>query len=110
MKKLDLNSAAALSAVEASAWPALQIAAEVLTGDKGVDPGIDTECTFTSGDTVENWDDSAANHWREVASKQVLEIEGYPARKFTGVQVAKGHQRRNVLVVQLADGCLTQQS
>jgi hypothetical protein len=110
VKYLSEGSAAALDQVPDAQWAAVLDAAGVWAGGKPGEPAVDgqaepgIECdVVATHDTLAEFDDARLNHWSEQGRRLEITIEGLPARKFERFQLARGGQRKDMVVVDLGD-------
>jgi hypothetical protein len=89
------DSKTALEQIDAAYWPALVAACQEVGQE---DPGVD--CTVAvEHDSIESFDDSMENHWSECKSREEIDVGGPRAVVYYGVQIYRGAQRRDIVVV-----------
>lgn len=98
---IDFDTAAALSSLDDSAWPALVAAlGEINFG--AMEPGIDCAVAVTH-ETVADFDASRAQHWAERGVRSEHVVAGFKAVKYAKFQLQRGHTRRTQIVIDLGD-------
>ncbi|MEC9266689.1 MAG: hypothetical protein VX464_11570 [Pseudomonadota bacterium] len=97
---VDDDSAAAIEGMPAAAWTALREACEDLTG--GEDPGVDCRVSRTT-ETLDDFDASRSSYWSERGSRAVCEFDGRKALRFDCIQMRRGEQRHDCIVIDLGD-------
>ena len=95
---MDDGSLAALESLDDSAWRILCKASHIAGAG---DPGIDNEIALTH-ETLDNFD--ASRHgWSERGERKKIEVGGvdgwHPGRVYTGIQIAQGQRRKNLVVL-----------
>ena len=91
---MDDGSLAALDVLDDSAWPLLCEASHIAGAG---DPGIDTEIALTH-ETLDDFDGSR-NGWSERGERKEIEVGGVFGRVYTGIQIARGQRRKNLIVL-----------
>ena len=94
---LDENTAAALSSLDDTAWPAL-VAALNKINCGALEPGIDCAVALTH-ETLEDFDDSRSKHWAERGTRTEHDCAGFKAVKYDRFQLRRGDTRRTQIVV-----------
>lgn len=64
----------------------------------GEDPGIDNEIAKTA-ETLADFDNSRAISWHEKGKRTECVFNGFAAIEYEDIQVAKGQQRRSIVVI-----------
>ena len=96
---IDEDSAAAIEQVPAHLWAALQETMNDLV--EGCEIGVDYKIAVTH-ETMEHFEDARKNHWVECGG--VEPVNGpLKAVQYLQVQIAKGHQRKEIVVVDLGE-------
>ena len=96
---VDTDSADAIEAIDLASWKALELGAEELNGDDSV-PGLDCNIAVTK-DSLGGWDSARSEHWRELGERSEFIFDEHPAIKYEDIQMFKGQQRQDILVIQL---------
>ena len=96
---VDTDSADAIEAIDLASWKALVLGAEELNGDDSV-PGLDCNIAVTK-DSLGGWDSARSAHWRELGERSEFIFDEHPAIKYEDIQMFKGQQRHDILVIQL---------
>jgi hypothetical protein len=95
---LDEN-AADIEQIPAEAWPIIRA---IALDEGGWDePGIDCDVAITH-ETLSDFDASRINHWNERGTREEIEA-ALPATRYVSFQLAKGQQRREMIVVDCGD-------
>ena len=97
---MDDDSLAALESLDDSAWPVLVEAARIAG-----DPGIDNEIALTH-ETLDNFDESR-HGWTERGARTEIEVGGVAGRVYTGIQIAQGQRRKNLVVLECGEQRVT---
>lgn len=97
---MDDGSLAALESLDDSAWPVLVEAARIAG-----DPGIDNEIALTH-ETLDNFDESW-HSWSERGERREIEVGGVAGRVYTGIQIARGQRRQNLVVLDFGNQRVT---
>lgn len=100
-KWINEASAAAISRIPADKWPAV-IAALDIQSNGATEPGIDCNVAITH-ETLADFDDARANHWSERGSRDEHTFNGISAIKYERFQLARGQERRDMVVLDLGD-------
>lgn len=90
------EDAASISQISDVAWPAVLEALEELNGAGEL--GIDCSVAITR-ETLADFESAKQNHWRECRRSERFTFSGLHATKYEGVQLSKGAQRRNMIIV-----------
>jgi len=98
---MDDDSLAALESLDDSAWPVLVEAARIAG-----DPGVDNEIALTH-ETLDDFDASRRNGWSERGERREIEVGGVAGRMYTGIQIARGQRRQNLVVLDFGNQRLT---
>jgi len=98
-KWIDEASAAAISRIPADKWPAVIAALNIQSGG-ATDPGIDCNVAITH-ETLADFDAARANHWSERGSREEHTFDGIAAIKYERFQLARGRERRDMVVLDL---------
>ena len=99
---MDDGSLAALESLDDSAWRILCKASHIAGAG---DPGIDNEIALTH-ETLDNFD--ASRHgWSERGERKEIEVGGVAGRVYTGIQIAQGQRRKNLIVLDFGNQRVT---
>ena len=96
---IDERSAAAITQVTDAQWPAVLAALDIHSGG-ATDPGIDCNVAVTH-ETLADFDAARANHWSERGSRAEHTFDGIAAIKYERFQLARGQERRDMVVLDL---------
>ncbi len=107
---VDENSAIAIEGLPLEAWRALLEACAILVDGNADDviPGIDCRVAKTH-EALADWDDSRDNDWRKRGRRTDtwmtgdLGLSAWPARLFENVQMNKGQERGDYIVIDLGE-------
>ena len=98
-KWIDEASAAAITQVNDAQWPAVLAALDIQSGG-ATDPGIDCNVAITH-ETLADFDAARVNHWSERGSRDEHNFNGIAAIKYERFQLARGQERRDMVVLDL---------
>ena len=100
-KYIGEDSAVAISTLSDAVWPAILAALDELNGG-ATEPGIDCSVAITH-ETLADFDNSRVNYWSEKGSRKVIDCAGLSAILYKRLQLSKGAERVEMVVVDLGD-------
>lgn len=96
------GSLAALESLDDSAWPLLCRASHIA---RAGDPGIGNEIALTH-ETLDDFD-ASRNGWSKRGKRREIEVGGVAGRVYTGIQIAQGQRRQNLIVLDFGNQRVT---
>jgi hypothetical protein len=100
------ESLAAIEQIPEAAWDSVTT---IALDENGWDEiGLNCDVSITH-ETLEDFDNSRINHWSERGQRSEIEANGFKAIGYSGLQIAKGQQRKEMIVVDCGDvrACLS---
>ena len=98
---MSAASAAAISSLPDSAWPAVLAGLDELNAG-ATDPGIDCSVSVTH-ETLADFDAARSSNWAERGARRAVDCAGMPGVMFERFQLRRGDARRSQVVIDL--GC-----
>src|SRR3990167_5972581 len=98
---IDEDTAAALSSLNDTAWPALVEALDEINSG-ATEPGIDCAIAVTH-ETLADFDHSRMTFWSERGSRSEHMVGGFKAVKYDRFQLRRGDTRRSQIIIDLGN-------